>query len=184
MVSFSPDATRLVTGSGGSVGNTSADNLIQVWDATTWAPLALHRLEGRPNFAAWSADGALIAVGTSSYRLHLVDGRAPAREPVELEGTGTTQVAAGFDRSPPAHGGAVREAAFTRDGARLFSVSGEWDVPGAENGLRVWSVGARAEEVDRAVARRPPPVSIELSPDGARVAIGFHDGTIEVWSAE
>ncbi len=184
VVAFSPDGQQLVTGSGAPVGPARPpDDVVILWDATSWTERWRGRLDATPEVAAWSPDGGTVALGTSGYRLHLLDARAPG-EPRPLQGEGTAEVALGFDAPPPAHGGPVRGAVFARDGARLFSVSGEREVPGAENGLRAWRVAGMAEDRERAVTRRATPLSIDVSPDGARLVIGYRDGTVEVWAAE
>jgi WD40 repeat protein len=98
-MAFTPDGTRLVTG--------SADATIRIWDLATGA--AVERIETRLPlpFLAVSSDGRWLAAGGADYKVHLWEMDAPGTEG-ELIGT--------HDRD-------VTGLAFSPDDRRLASSS-------------------------------------------------------------
>ena len=99
---------------------TTGDGTVGIWDATTGRNLASHTLvqaEGsttRPgptgategaSIAFWSLDGRFLLVGSTTGRLHVLDGRtlAPVHEPVQVTSSkegGRTPPVQGLEPSP------------------------------------------------------------------------------------
>jgi WD40 repeat protein len=71
------------------------------------------------------------------------------------------------------HAGAVTGLAFSGDGQRLISTGGDGT-------LRVWDTRGEIMRTIESATGRPTAMAIE----GARVAIGHEDGTVEVWDLE
>jgi WD40 repeat protein len=154
-LTFSPDGRFLATAGGWSGSSADSDSCIKIWQPST---------------------GALIATLPT---IDLMDNHA---------------------------------IAFSADSARLFSAAAEalaaWDTqswarvltsPGGNGGLAVspdgrllalayWGGSIRIlESATMRVVRDLPavdtPLSVRFSPDGARLAAGFQDGTVVVWRA-
>jgi DNA-binding SARP family transcriptional activator/WD40 repeat protein len=103
-LAWSPDSSRFNV--------TTGDGTVGIWDAATGRNLASHTLvqsEGSTtrsaategaSIAFWSLDGRVLLVGSTTGRLHVLDGRtlAPVHEPVQV----TTSNEGG--RTPPLQG--------------------------------------------------------------------------------
>jgi WD40 repeat protein len=74
------------------------------------------------------------------------------------------------------HEGCVYSVAFSPDGARIVSGSGD-------NIVRVWDARS-GEELQCLVGHSDLVWSVAISPDGTRVASGSWDGTARVWDAQ
>jgi len=153
-VAFSPDGTRIVSG--------SEDKTIRVWEARTGDAIAAS-FKGHTNWVnsvAFSPDGTSIVSGSSDHTIRVWD--AVTGDPI----------------APPfqGHTGVVNSVAFSSDGTRI--VSGSWDKT-----IRLWdartgdAIGAPFE------GHTNPVNSVAFSPDGTRIASGSYDNTVRVWDA-
>ncbi|KIM19665.1 hypothetical protein M408DRAFT_31025 [Serendipita vermifera MAFF 305830] len=154
-VSFSPDGTRIVSGSG--------DNTIRVWDAET-GETVVGPLEGHTNSVnsvSFSPDGRRIVSGSSDYTIQVWDAETGESVVGPLEG----------------HDGFVNAVSFSPDGTRIVSGSDDrsiwvWD---AKTGETVMGpLESHAECVN----------SVSFSPDGSKIVSGSFDNTIRVWDAQ
>jgi WD40 repeat protein/serine/threonine protein kinase len=192
-VSWSPDGTRLATG--------SADGTAKTWDVA--GGRLLLNLKGHASAVrcvAWSPDGTRLATGSENGRAKVWDATG-GRELLTLTG----------------HTGPVRSVAWSPDGTRLATGSVDetakvWDEAGGRERLTltghtrlVWSVawspdGTRlatashdgtAKVWDTAGGRElltlkgqtSPIRSVAWSPDRTRLATGSEDGTAKLWDA-
>ncbi|HEV3435992.1 MAG TPA: protein kinase, partial [Gemmata sp.] len=192
-VSFSPDGTRIVTGSN--------DNTTRVWDARTGTPLIdLKEPTAGIASASFSPDGTKIVTGTVGNTARVWDART-GTSLIELKGhTGAvyaasfsadgTRIVTGSNDSTArvwdartgiplielkGHTNAVFAASFSPDSTRI--VTGSWD-----SKARVWDVRTGTPLID--LKEQTGGVnSVSFSPDGMRIITGSNDGTARVWDA-
>ena len=153
-VAFSPDGSRIVSG--------SSDNALRLWDANTGALIGepLHGHDGPVNSIAFSPDGSRIVSASWDNTLRLWDANT------------------GMAIGKPLHGhdSYVISVAFSPDGSRIVSAS--WDKT-----LRLWdantsmAIGKPLRGHDSLV------YSAAFSPDGSRIVSGSEDKTLRLWDA-
>lgn len=119
---------------------------------------------------AISPDGSTLAVA-SSIGVWLYDFNALEAEPSLLEG----------------HRSRVWGVAFSPDGTRIASASGEYPEANyttglADNTVRVWDVDT-GEQLVVLEGHTDTVLGVAYSPDGMHIASGSNDGTIRVWDA-
>ena len=186
-VAFSPDGTRLASG--------SHDGTANLWDVATEQRIATYPgdADSRVVSAAFSPDGKVLA--SVSSRVSLWDVATGQRTPtfrgdqplsvafspdgktlaigtwnstIELWDVATRQRSATLQ----GHTGAVTSVAFSRDGT-LASAS-------RDKTVRLWNVRKRQQTAN--LQRHTDVVfSVALSPDGTRLASGSEDGTVRLW---
>lgn len=159
IVAFSPDGTRIATGSGLRGVGAVALNEVRVWDAVSGARiLVLRGHEDGVTDVGFSADGARIVSGSSDGTVRVWDAVSGAEQLV-LRG----------------HRGVVTTVAFASNGARIVSGDGNGTV-------RVWDAAVGDPEPQVLHGHQQFVSSVEFSPDGARIVSGSWDGTVRVWS--
>jgi WD40 repeat protein len=192
-VCFSPDGTRLATG--------STDNTARLWDARTGSPLLELRGHLQPVLGVcFSPDGTRLATGSWDSTARLWDARTGA---VLLELKGHTNQVCGVAFSPDGsrlatgsrdrtirlwdartgavllelkgHTGGVEGVAFSPDGTRLASASDDLTA-------RVWEVGGGAALLELK-GHTNPVRSVCFNPDGTRLATASWDTTARLWDA-
>ncbi|KAG2069071.1 hypothetical protein BDR04DRAFT_1157151, partial [Suillus decipiens] len=153
-VSFSPDGTRIVTG--------SQDQTVRLWDAATGQPVG-EPLRGHTeevSSVSFSPDGTRIVSGSWDQTVRLWDAATgqPVGEPLR------------------GHTSRVWSVSFSPDGTRI--VSGLRDQT-----VRLWDA-ATGQPVGEPLRGHTNLVwSVWFSPDGTRIASGSSDQTIRLWYA-
>ncbi|MBI4657388.1 MAG: TIR domain-containing protein [Verrucomicrobia bacterium] len=193
-VAFSPEGTRLVSG--------SWDNSVRLWDVESGACLRV--LMGHSN-AVWSVvfspDGTRLASGSwdnsvrlwdteSGACLRVLTGHSHGILSVAFSPDGSRLVSGAYDHSIrlwdaesgaclrvlTGHSDRISSVAFSPDGTRL--VSGSWD-----NSVRIWDVVSGA--CLRVLTGHSNGVrSAAFSPDGTRLASGSEDNSVLIWDVE
>jgi WD40 repeat protein/serine/threonine protein kinase len=176
--SFSPDGTRIVTG--------SFDNTAKIWDAQTGKELL--GLTGHTfgvKSASFSPDGTRIVTGSFDNTAKIWEVPSARRFPPQ---GGSLGAAGGVERDSEGlartgkilltlkgHTNFVNSAAFRADGARVVTASNDqtakvWD---AHTGKELLTLKGHTTWV----------ASAAFSPDGDRIVTGSYDQTAKVWDA-
>ncbi|KAF5378048.1 hypothetical protein D9757_011519 [Collybiopsis confluens] len=151
---FSPDGTRIVTG--------SWDNTVRIWDATTGIQVG-ESLQGHDDgvtSVVFSPDATRIVSGSSDHTVRIWDATTGIQVGEALQG----------------HDGAVVSVAFSPDGTRILS--GSWD-----NTLRIWDATTGMHVGEPLQGHDYGLKSVAFSPDGARIVSGSVDSTVRIWNA-
>ncbi len=148
-----PDGQHLVTG--------TWNGELTLWDLQSQPATkkTLGRHKTTVYCVACSADGSLIASGSTDKTVRLWDGRNGAEIGV-LNG----------------HTDTISSIAFSPDGAQLASSS--------EDGtIRLWDARHGGAELRTLGGHSRSVTGVAFSPDGSRLASASHDGTVRFWSA-
>ncbi|KAJ7254892.1 hypothetical protein C8J57DRAFT_1186788 [Mycena rebaudengoi] len=188
-VAFSPDGTRIVSG--------SFDNTVRVWDAETQTQMGAP-LEGHTSTVesvAFSPDGTRIVSGSHDNTVRVWDAETQTQMGAPLEGhtstvesvafspDGTRIVSGSYDNTVrmgaplEGHTSMVESVAFSPDGTRI--VSGSYD-----NTVRVWDAKTQTQMGAPLEGHTSMVESVAFSPDGTRIVSGSFDNTVRVWDAE
>lgn len=192
-VSFSPDGTRVATG--------SWDQTVRVWDAQTGGQIVVVNAGNTVvNSVSFSPDGLHILVaskdaatvwdahtGAEIAALVVQDGDvrsasfSPDGSRVVTASTGHTArvwnaqtgaMIAVFDK----HAGPITCASFSRDGRRIVTGS-------EDNSARVWDSRTGAE-ITAFTTHDGPVTAASFSPDGGLVVTASEDHSARVWDAQ
>ncbi|KAJ3874888.1 quinon protein alcohol dehydrogenase-like superfamily [Lentinula edodes] len=153
-VAFSPDGTRIVSGSG--------DHTVRIWDASTGAQIGVP-LQGHDDWVssvAFSPDGTRIVSGSHDHTVRIWDASTGAQIGVPLQG----------------HDDWVSSVAFSPDGTRI--VSGSHD-----HTVRIWDASTGAQIGVPLQGHDDWVSSVAFSPDGTRIVSGSGDDTVRIWDA-
>ncbi|KIM26666.1 hypothetical protein M408DRAFT_72315 [Serendipita vermifera MAFF 305830] len=153
-VSFSPDGTRIVSG--------SSDNTIRVWDAETGETLT-GPLEGHTDevsSVSFFPDGTRIISGSFDHTIRVWDAATGEKVMEPWEG----------------HDDQISSVAISPDGIRIVSGSND-------KTIRVWDARTGATVVGPLAGHTSEINCVSFSPDGTRIVSGSSDETIRVWDA-
>ncbi|KAF7334812.1 WD40 repeat-like protein [Mycena sanguinolenta] len=192
-VAFSPDGTRVVSG--------SKDKTMRIWDVTSSA--TLQRMEGHTNWVtsvAFSPDGARIVSGSEDKTVCIWDamtgallgrmeGHTSRVTSVAFAPDGARIVSGSGDKTVriwdamtgaalgrmQGHTGSVRSVAFSPDGARIASGS-------MDETVHIWDATTGAK-LERMKGHADSVHSVAFSPDGAHIVSGSSDETVNIWNA-
>jgi WD40 repeat protein/serine/threonine protein kinase/Flp pilus assembly protein TadD len=165
-VAFSPDGTRLVTGTQG-VGTNGGVRSAYLWDRASGQPL------GRPMphadripVVAFSPDGELVLTGASAWdgTAQLWDGHTGKRVGPPME--------YGF-------GSVVKVGAFSKDGGTVL-LGGY--AKGHLETARMWEVKT-GKRVGPPLVHQRDVKALAYSPDGSRIVTGSSDKTAQLWDS-
>ncbi|KAJ7121439.1 WD40 repeat-like protein [Mycena epipterygia] len=153
-VDFSPDGTRIASG--------SSDSTVRVWDTHT-GRLVAGSFEGHPNgvFSVdFSPDGTRIVSGSRDNTVRVWE-------------THTGKLIAGpFE----GHTDAVHSVHFSSDGGRIVSGS-------RDDTIRVWNAHTGMLVAGPLEGHTAMVTSVHFSPNCARIASGSYDNTVRIWDA-
>ena len=164
-IAFSPDGKTLASVS-------SIDCTLRLWDVESRAEIArLLELETNPfvgvNAVAFSPDGNLLASASDDAVIRMWNTRT-------LEQIGVIETETG----------GITSIAFRPDGKILASLNGQVAATarhkGGDMAIRFWEVDSR-KQIGKMKHHNASIESVALSPDGALLAAGRHDGDIELW---
>jgi WD40 repeat protein len=164
-VAFSPDGTRVATG--------SHDHMAKMWDARTGTPLLDLKGHTLPSIVAFSPDGTRIVTVSRSIAGGWAYLRGYEKRPGELKvwdaRTGTPLLELKGLTGP------VSSVAFSPDGTRIVAGSVY------QQTVQVWDAQTGTPQLD---LKGHPVTSLAFSPDGTRLLTGSQDGTAQVWDAQ
>jgi serine/threonine protein kinase/Tol biopolymer transport system component len=159
-VAWSPDGTRIASGSGAGDPKKDTDHTVQVWEAATGTLLQTYRGHTQAIIGLdWSPDSKLIA--SASY-----DGTVQVWEAT----TGTSPLV-----TYRGHSHHVWDVAWSRDGSALASC-------GADGTVQVWEASTgRPIYIYR--QHKAGVASVDWSPLGSHLLSGSYDTTVQIWEA-
>lgn len=172
---------------------------VRIFDTTSWTMTRQIEIGSSVECTAFSADGALLAVGDSNAQVYVCDphtgkkvkkcsGHTDEVRSVCFNKAGTLLASASQDRTvrlwEPAtgrsvraisvHAEQVRGVCFTPDGSRLASVSSDATVrvlnPTSGEEKECWETGSK-ERIN----------GVAYSPDGKLMATACNDGRVTLW---
>lgn len=191
-LAFSPD--------GSTLASSSYDRKIKLWDVRSGEELKTLEEHNGPVFSiAFTPDGTRLASASgdgtvkvwspqTGARLDTLSGAVGALYSVAVDPSGRELAAAGedrtiriwvrneegwtLDRSALAHGGTITRLLYSQDGRHLVSTA-------TDRLVRVFET----KTLERVSQREPEPewvMSMALSPDSRRLALGCYDGAVKL----
>jgi len=161
-VAFSPDGTRLATGS---------RQRVRVWDLRTGTVLWQRKTDGFDDdviSVTFSPDGSWLASAASVGTAKFLDGIASIERPSSAR---VWDAVTGAERLKVTHARSVNSVAFSPDGA--------WLATGSSDGTaRIWDAVTGADRLQITHARSVN--SVAFSPDGACLATASSDGSARI----
>ena len=166
-VAFSPDGKILASGIHGH-------DIVFLWDVATRSRIALlanniNKKYKGVNSVAFSPDGTILASTGNDGKIWLWDARTKRRIGVlKTNADGVTSIV------------------FRPDGKTLASLNGQFgdsEFKGGDMAVRLWNVKTRKQTAvleDHTAGIE----SVALSPDGALLASGHHDGLVRLWDIQ
>ena len=167
-VAWSPDGSKIVSGSGGIVSE-SGDKTVRVWDSYTGAELLELTVNSIMWSVAWSPDGSKIVSGSGD----IVYGSWDNRDNTVRVWDAVSGV---LEKTLEGHTSYVWSVSFSPDGSRIASGSGDITV-------RVWDSQTGAELM-KLEGHTDSVRSVSFSPDGSRIVSGSEDKTVRVWDVD
>jgi WD40 repeat protein len=153
-VSFSPDGTRIVTG--------SWDWTVQLWDAATGKPVGepLRGYIDSVNSVSFLPDGTRIVTGSDDHtvRLWSVATGKPVGEPLQ------------------GHTDPINSVSFSPDGTRIVTGS-------CDHTVRLWDAEKGRPVGEPLQGHTDFVTSVSFSPDGTHIVSSSRDRTVRLWDA-
>ena len=166
---FSPDGTKIITIKPGNISKNIPGEIL-LWDLTTEIESSVLGSLCCPSTVAASPDGQLVAVGTDEGNIVILN-------------IDTLQIVAQM-----AHGDGINSIAFSPDGKRIVSGSGNLISQSLDTSARVWDAYTGAEISSLIYDTPDVEVSaVVFSLDSKYVASstgGSYNNTVTVWEAD